>query len=86
VTCCQDPDGDPIRGPIYPYWLITTTGSHTKFLTDPWEDLEIPNCCQHHVLAEVHPVDQQRDHTELAQFAAPQFCRFALGAVDETAR
>jgi hypothetical protein len=31
----------------------------------------------------VHPVDQQRDHVELAQIAAHQFGQFALGAIDE---
>ena len=41
------------------------------------------HCRQHHMLAEVHPVDQQRDHVELAQIAAHQFGQFALGAVDE---
>jgi hypothetical protein len=42
-----------------------------------------PHCRQHYVLAEVHPVNQQRDHLELAQIAAHQFGQFALGAVNE---
>jgi transposase-like protein len=32
----------------------------------------------------VYPVDQQRDHAELAQFAAHQFCQLALGASAES--
>ena len=35
------------------------------------------------MLAEVHPVDQQRDHLELAQVAAHQFGQLALGAIDK---
>jgi len=42
-----------------------------------------PHRRQHHVLAEVHPVDQQRNQGEPAKLAAHQFRQLALGAVHE---